>query len=197
MDQTVDHDALDHLLKSCGSNWNAGQVHGLLCGRLAVTGADGATNWFAQILEETDPDNPLRGECEAVLDGLFQATWGQLVERQSEFTLLLPDDEESATQRAEAMGQWCEGFLHGLVSEKHSEDLKKRLAAEPLADIIKDMLQITRAASADAEDEEGEEGALAELVEYLRIATQLTYEELAEFRSPENVETAEESETLH
>ena len=107
MDQTVDHDALDHLLKSCGSNWNAGQVHGLLCGRLAVTGADGATNWFAQILEETDPDNPLRGECEAVLDGLFQTTWGQLVDRQSEFTLLLPDDEESATQRAEAMGQWC------------------------------------------------------------------------------------------
>ena len=153
MDANIDHDALDDLLKSCGSNWNAGQVHGLLCSRLAVTGADGATHWFAQVLEDTDPDNARRGECETVLDALCAATWRQQVERQSEFNLLLPDDEESATRRTVAMAQWCEGFLHGLVSEKHSEDLKKHLAAEPLVDIIKDMLQITRAMPGDDDDE--------------------------------------------
>lgn len=187
MEQSIDHDALDHLLKSCGSNWNAGQVHGLLCARLAVTGADGATRWFAQILEDTDPENALRGECEAVLDTLCAITWRQLVERQSEFTLLLPDDDEPAARRTEAMSQWCEGFLHGLVSEKHSDDLKKRLAAEPLVDIIKDMLQITRATPGE-DDEEGVEEALVELIEYLRVAAQLAYEELADFRSPSDAE---------
>ena len=201
MDSNIDHDALDHLLKSCGSNWNAGQVHGLLCGRLAVIGADGATLWFAQVLEDTDPNNALRGECETVLDTLCATTWRQLVERQSEFNLLLPDDEETAARRTEAMAQWCEGFLHGLVSEKHSEDLKKRLAAEPLADIIKDMLQITRA-TADEDDEEGDDEAYIELVEYLRVAAQLAYEELADFRSqaegePADDELSDESETLH
>jgi len=197
MDQTIDHDALDHLLKRCGSDWNAGQVHGLLCSRLAVTGAAGARRWFAQVLEGIDPNSPLRSDCEVALDALCTKTWGQLVDRQSEFVLLLPDDEESATQRAEAMGQWCEGFLHGLVSEKHSEDLKARLAEEPLADIIKDMLQITRAVSGDEQDEDGEEEAFVELVEYLRVAAQLMYEELADFRPPADDEIPDQSETLH
>lgn len=197
MDQAIDHGALDDILKSCGSNWNAGQVHGLLCSRLAVTGADGASRWFAQVLEGTDPNNALRGECEAVLDSLCTETWRQLVERQSEFTLLLPSDEDSMLERTEAMAQWCEGFLHGLVSEKHSEDLKKRLSAEPLADIIKDMLHITRATIGDEEDEEADENAIAELVEYLRVAAQLTYEELADFRSPAETDLPDESETLH
>jgi uncharacterized protein YgfB (UPF0149 family) len=75
--------------------------------------------------------------------------------------------------------------------------LKERLAAEPLADIIKDMLQITRAAAGENEDEEGEESAYAELVEYLRVATQLAYEELAEFRPSGDDSVFDEAETLH
>ena len=82
------------------------------------------------------------------------------------------------------MAHWCEGFLHGLVSAKHGDALKERLAAEPLADIIRDMLEITRAAAGEDDDAESDEAAYAELVEYLRVAAQLTYEELAEIRQP-------------
>ena len=46
-------------------------------------------------------------------------------------------------------------------------------------------------------DEEGEENAYAELVEYLRVATQLAYEELAEFREPGEEALPDEAETLH
>lgn len=194
---TIDHGILDDALKRCGSSWNAGQTHGLLCGRLSVAGADGATRWFEQVLEDTDPHNALRAECESLLDALCATTWRQLVERQSEFELLLPDDSDTTGSRAAAMAQWCEGFLHGLVSEKHSDALKKRLAAEPLADIVRDMLQITRAATDEDADDEGEENAYAELVEYLRVATQLAYEELAEFRGAGDDTTPEEPDTLH
>lgn len=196
MDQAIDHFELNELLQSCGSSWNAGQAHGLLCGRLSVNGSEGARHWFAQVLEEADPQHALRGDCEAMLDSLCAATWRQLVERQSELALLLPDDEDPLTQRTAAMGLWCEGFLHGLVSEKHSEALKKRLAADPLADIIKDMLQITRVA-AEGDDAESDEQAFVELVEYLRVATQLTYEELADFREPEEGALPAESDTVH
>ena len=95
------------------------------------------------------------------------------------------------------MGQWCEGFLHGLVSEKRSEDLKKRLSEDPLADIIRDMLHITRATAAEDEDAEEEEKAFAELVEYLRVAAQLTYEELGDIREPAEDVLPDESDTLH
>ena len=195
-DQAIDHNELEDTLQRCGSSWNAGQVHGLLCSRLSIAGADGATRWFAQVLDDTDPHNAMREECEAMLDALCGTTWRALVERQSEFELLLPTDTESASLRTAAMAHWCEGFLHGLVSEQHSEELKSRLAAEPLADIIKDMLQITRAAAEDDSDED-DESAYVELVEYLRVAAQLVYEELADFRSPEEDSSAVESDTLH
>jgi yecA family protein len=196
-DQPIDHDVLDDALKRCGSSWNAGQVHGLLCSRLTVSGSEGATRWFEQVLNETDPNNALRAECEQLLDSMCATTWRQLVERQSEFTLLLPHDEDAALKRAESMAQWCEGYLHGLVSEKHRDALKEKLAAEPVADIIKDMLQFTRATADDDGDNEGNEDAYVELVEYLRVAVQLVYEELADFRSRAEDNLPDDNDTLH
>ena len=197
MELTIDHNELDAALRRCGSTWNAGQTHGLLCSRLALAGAEGASRWLAQVLQDTDPDNSQRAECEVMLEALCTATWQQLAERQSEFMLLLPDDDDPARVRAEAMGQWCEGFLHGLVSETHGDELRQRLASDPLSDIIKDMLEITRATAGDEADPNVNDNAFAELVEYLRVAAQLTYEELAEFRGPYSQPLQNESGTLH
>lgn len=184
MEQAIHHDVLDVALKRCGATWDAAQTHGLLSGRLAIAGADGGFDWLSQVLEGTDSLNALRGDCEALLSTLFESTYRQLSERQSKFEPLLPDDEDSAVVRAAALAHWCEGFLHGLVSNDHSDALKGRLSAEPLADIIKDMLEITRATVEADGDHESDEAAYAELVEYLRVAAQLTYEELVEFRRP-------------
>jgi len=182
--QSVNHDELDAALKRCGASWDAGQAHGLLCSRLAVLGADAGTGWLDQVLAGSDPDNALRRECEILLDALYAYTQRQLSQRRAEFQPLLPDESDSTIIRAEAIAHWCEGFLHGLVSGSPDDSLKERLAIEPLNDIIKDMLQITRATVDDGTDDEINESAYADLVEYLRVAVQLTYEELAEFRSP-------------
>ena len=194
---TIDHNELDAALRRCGSTWNAGQTHGLLCSRLALAGAEGASRWLAQVLADTDPENTLRTECQAMLEALCTSTWQQLSERQSDFMLLLPDDADSAQVRTEAMGQWCEGFLHGLVSETHGDELRERLASDPLSDIIKDLLEITRATVGKEADEQATDNAFAELVEYLRVAAQLTYEELAEFREPSTTQPQFDSPTLH
>ena len=182
MEPSIEHDALDAALRRCGASWDAAQTHGLLSGRLAIAGAEAGFDWLNQVLEGTDPDNALRNECEVMLGKLFESTYRQLSERQSAFEPLLPDDQDIAAVRAAALGHWCEGFLHGLVSSDHGDALKERLGSEPLADIIKDMLQITRAAADEESDDETNEEAYAELVEYLRVAVQLTYEELVEFR---------------
>ena len=197
VDLTIDHNELDAALRRCGSSWNAGQTHGLLCSRLALAGAEGASRWLAQVLADTDPENTLCTECQAMLEALCTSTWQQLSERQSDFMLLLPDDDDSAQVRTEAMGQWCEGFLHGLVSEAHGDELRERLASDPLSDIIKDLLEITRATVGEEADEQAADNAFAELVEYLRVAAQLTYEELAEFREPSSVQPQFNSPTLH
>ena len=198
MSQSVDHDELDAALRRCGSHWTSAQAHGLLCGRLAVRGGDAADGWLDQVLEALDPSDALRRECEGHLDALFQSTWQQLSVRQSEFELLLPEDSAPAALRTRALADWCEGFLHGLVSRTRSDAVRQRLAAEPLSDLIKDMLEITRATVGD-EDEETTETAYAELVEYLRVAVQVAYEELADLRSaPLRAEAiGGSSQTLH
>lgn len=192
MEQSIDHDELDAALKRCGATWDAGQAHGLLCSRLAILGADAGVDWLNEILAGSDPDNALRRECESMLYALCAYTHRQLAERLSQFEPLLPDESDSTIIRADAIARWCEGFLHGLVSGAVDDKLKERLASEPLRDIIKDMLQITRATVDEDTDDETNESAYAELVEYLRVAVQLTYEELAEFRSPTRA-----SEALH
>jgi yecA family protein len=199
MDSTVDHDRLDAALRRCGASWDAAQAHGLLSGRLAIAGADSGFGWLSQVLEGTDVNDALRGECEAMLGTLFESTYRQLAERQSEFEPLLPDDDDSAAVRAAALAHWCEGFLHGLVSADHGDALKQRLSSEPMADIIKDMLQITRAVADENANSETDEEAYAELVEYLRVAAQLTYEELVEFRQVPDAEgeADTEPEVLH
>jgi uncharacterized protein len=192
MEQSINHDELDAALKRCGATWDAGQAHGLLCSRLAILGTDAAIGWLDQVFEGSNPDDALRRECESMLDALYAYTHRQLTDRQSEFEPLLPDDSDSTMARADAIARWCEGFLHGLVSGSPDERLKERLASDPLSDIIKDMLQITRATVDEDLDDETNESAYVELVEYLRVAVQLTYEELAEFRSPPPA-----SETIH
>lgn len=182
MTHSIDHNELDNALRNCGSHWGAAQAHGLLCGKLAVNGAEGATSWRGQVLDAIDPADALRNECDLLLDDLFHETWRQLAERQSEFELILPDESDDAVHRTQELSAWCEGFLHGLVSDTQSEAVRKRLAKEPLSDMIRDMLEMTRATVGD-EDEETTESAYTELVEYIRVAVQLAFEELAEIRA--------------
>ena len=197
MNSDVDYDTLNAALGRCGATWDPAQAHGLLSSRLAVAGADAGIDWLQQVLEGTNETDALRTECAGLLDALFQDTHRQLSERLSEFTPLLPDDDESAPARTEALAHWCEGFLHGLVSADHGEAFRQRLAQDPLADIIRDMLQLTRAAVDEDGDDETSEAAYAEIVEYVRVAVQLTYEELAEFRDRSGASAVEANETLH
>ena len=186
MNEKPGFDELDDALRRCGAGWDAAQTHGLLTGRLAVVGVPAGPEWLLQVLEGTDEADALRLECQKMLDTLYQGTFWQLTERLSDFMPLLPDDDTDTAARTSAMAHWCEGFLHGLVSAEHGEALKKQLAAEPLSDIIRDMLQITQAGVDEESDDETNEAAYAELVEYIRVAAQLAYEELSEIRHAED-----------
>lgn len=173
---------LDAALRRAGAGWDAAQAHGLITAGLAVRGADAGDELIARILEQVAPAGAERRECAALLRAQVETTGRVLAERLSGFSPLLPDEDETAECRTEAMAHWCEGFLHGLVSSERSGELQKRLAAEPIADIIRDMLQMTRAVAGGAATQEEEEQAYVEIVEYLRIAAQLVYEELADTR---------------
>jgi uncharacterized protein YgfB (UPF0149 family) len=171
---------LDAALRRSGAGWGAAQAHGLITAGLAVRGADAGPEFIARILEQVPPDSAERHDCELLLRAEVETTGCALAARPSGFAPLLPGDDEPAARRTEALAHWCEGFLHGLVSSERSAELEKRLAAEPIADIIRDMLEMTRAVADGTDAREEEEQAYVEIVEYLRIAAQLVYEELAD-----------------
>jgi hypothetical protein len=197
MRSDIDHDTLNDALQRCGASWDAAQAHGLLASRLAVAGVDAGLDWLQQVLDGTNESDALRTECAGMLNTLFQQTLRQLSERLSEFAPLLPDDSDTAPVRTAALAHWCEGYLHGLVSVDHGQALKERLAGDPLADIIRDMLQLTRAEVDEDSDNETNEAAYAEIVEYVRVAVQLVYEELADFRGQPGDSPSGRGESLH
>lgn len=174
---------LENNLNSVGSSWLCAQSHGLLCGRLSVMGPNAFNVCIEQIFEGASSEELLRQSCENMLQDLFKDTWMQLVERQSEFELFLPDDEGNINERTEALSQWCDGFLHGIVTGKKPKILKEYLNNEPINIIIKDFLEITRASVNEETDEEENENAFNEVMEYIRVSVQLVYEELADFRN--------------
>jgi uncharacterized protein len=178
-----DYDELAAALLRCGAAWEPAQAHGLLTARLALEGRAAAAGVLQQVLEHCEARDALVGEAAALLQASLEQTFASLEARMSAFEPLLPADDAPAALRAEALAHWCEGFLHGLVASDRDRAarLAERLAADPIADIIKDMLQITRAV-VDADDGDGEEEAYAELVEYLRVSAQIVYEELADLR---------------
>lgn len=182
MNGDIDHDLLDDALRRCGATWDAAQSHGVLTARISATGPGALPGVIDALFEGTDPSNALRIECEGMIRTLFAGTCQDLAARQSGFMPLLPDDDDPAERRTEAIAHWSEGFLHGLVTASQDDAAKARLAEDPIEDIIKDMLQITRAVVDEDESDEDSEAAYIEIVEYLRAATQLVYEELDEQR---------------
>ncbi|HEX7060935.1 MAG TPA: UPF0149 family protein [Woeseiaceae bacterium] len=196
MEASPEHEDLETALRRCGAGWDAAQAHGLLCGRLAVAGRSAGRDWLHEVTGDLTAGDSNRDECEGLLAALLDTSVEKLAERQSAFQPLLPDDAAPAEERAQALAHWCEGFLHGLVSGPHAAALKARLASEPVSGVIKDLLEITRATAGD-ENEETVEEAYTELVEYVRTAAQLVYEELAPWRGAAAQSADSSTDRLH
>jgi uncharacterized protein len=107
-----------------------------------------------------------------------------LSDPESGFGLLLPVDDEALGFRVDALAQWCQGFLYGL-STQPAIDLTH--ASAELREVVKDLVEISRAgvaAPGESEDEEADseeeadETAYAELTEYVRAAAQWVFLEM-------------------
>ncbi len=87
------------------------------------------------------------------------------------FSPLLPDDDDSLQERADALGEWCRGFLLGLGYGSNSADWPGECT-----EILRDFVDITHL-DPEASGEE-DESAYAELAEYVRVGVQVIQREL-------------------
>jgi hypothetical protein len=90
--------------------------------------------------------------------------------------LLLPDDQTDLDSRTLGLGDWCQGFVMGLMMSG-LKDFRK--LPENSAEAAQDIVEISRIGSKyQSEGNEDEAVALEELIEYVRVGVLLINEEL-------------------
>ncbi len=166
----------------------AAEAHGALCGMLCARGSTELSEWSDHVLGEQEAGNVLLRDVVSVLSALHQNTLEQLNDALTEFHLLLPDDDDDLTLRVEALANWCQGFVYGLAAGGLKEDTE---IPEDSQEIIRDMIEISRAGLEQLEDEdeadddtiaadsdEENERAYMEIMEYVRTGILLIHEEM-------------------
>jgi uncharacterized protein len=172
-----DYDHIQQLLAQERSLADAAEAHGTLAGCLCAAQGYRVEDWLREIL----PEGRAAPATAAVLEELFTATAGALLQPDMEFELLLPADEQPIEVRTAALARWCQGFLYGLGAGAIPD--ASELPGE-VGEVVRDFIEISHAAVDAAQDEESNEAAYAELVEFARVGVQLLFEELALLRPP-------------
>ncbi len=179
------YDEVEALLAAADIDEHPAAVHGALCSIVCIYGGHGLSVWTGQVLDTGAGTADAGPELSERLQALYTATHRSLEGASLSFELLLPPDSSPVADRAEALANWAGGFLHGLGAGADIGGVRERLAAEPLHEIVDDLVAISRAAD-DSEADESTDTAFAEIVEYLRVITQLVYEELTPAREAAN-----------
>ena len=163
-------------LAGAGGLADAAEAHGSLCGALCSVSPYKMQDWVNEIL----PDGAaISDESAAMIERVFTATATSFGEQGMEFEPLLPDDDQPLNGRANALALWCTGFLYGLGAGNISD--LEALSGD-VGEIVRDFTEISRATGDDAEGDESNEQAYAELVEFIRVAAQVVFEELLPLR---------------
>jgi len=178
-DREIDYDRLDALTRRLHLAVTAGELHGSLCGFLAGGGKAGGDSVLAQLqLEpeaEAEADAAAPGD-QALLAELVRACIAALADPELGFEPLLPADDRPLAERAEAMVEWCRGFLGGF-------GLTGAASHAQLSDEAREMLRDLGAiagSSFDYGEANEDEDALIEVHEFMRVGAMLLYAECAD-----------------
>ncbi|MGK0674372.1 MAG: UPF0149 family protein [Halothiobacillaceae bacterium] len=148
----------------------AAEAHGVLAGMLCAAGGAELGAWWSNIrADESQVEVP-----EPVRE-LYTATVASLADVTGLFDLMLPEDDASLDERAEALHDWCRGFLYGYGV---AGGLDPRKLPEEAAEVLRDIHQFAQASFDLGEDAEEDEQAYSDLVEYLRVGVLLLHEVL-------------------
>ncbi len=172
------HSRFDQSLDSIGLDLSASETHGVLSGLICAGTSQAHVEWIEGLFGDRPSDDLLVREARQMLGQLYLATRDQLSDDGVEFTPFLPSENASLSARAQALVNWCEGFMYGLGMAGVGEQELIGDAKEALRDIA----EFTRLDLDSLEEGESSESAYMELQEFLRVATLLIREELASAR---------------
>ena len=165
-------DDIDALIVRLRLGIEASELHGSLCGFLAGGGTLRGCTVLAVLQLDGEATAPVASDL-AVLDRLVRQSHGELADSELGFEPILPEDDRPLAERAEAMVDWCRGFLggFGLVGVAAHAHL-----SDEAQEILRDLGTVA-ASSFDLGNESEDEDALIEVHEFVRMAAMLLFAE--------------------
>ena len=153
------------------------ECHGVACG-LACASSENLPGRLRQTLDAMQID-PGDTQWQNLLDQAAMVAIEQMAAGEFGLRLWLPDDEQPLAERAQCLANWCQGLLAGLAEAGRSslDDLSAD-AQEGLVDVEKISRLRREEVQAGEGDPEEEERAFAELVEFVKVAALLLFQEL-------------------
>lgn len=168
----ITHAQLGEMLAKLHVGVGASDLHGSLTGYVCGGGSAGARGWLAALELQTDAEVEL---SHAPFARLYEDCAAWFSDPEMRFEPLLPETDSSLDARADALVEWCRGFLGGLGLAGVSK--RQGLSADA-QEILHDLGTIagSRFEYADAEEDEN---ALTEVIEFIRVGVLLLHAELA------------------
>ncbi|WP_139559530.1 UPF0149 family protein [Methylotetracoccus oryzae] len=163
MAESLSYGAMRHLTASDSLDASVAELHGAMTGLLCADIHSTFEQWVAAFFPDTEV--PFDQGAAASLRTLFATTQQGLATGDLDFEPLLPDDEEPLSERAEALGHWCLGFLFGL-----GQTTGQRAWSSESEELLKDFADISRLEAAEDTDDDND---FVEIAEFVRIGVQL------------------------
>ena len=168
----VGHDDIDALIMRLRLGTEASELHGSLCGYLAGGGSLRGTSVLAVLQLDGEATSP-SVEDEALLQRLARQCEAELADPELGFEPLMPADDRPLAERAEAMVDWCRGFLGGFGLAGTAAHVQ---LSEEAQEVLRDLGTVA-ASSFDFGNEAEDEDALIEVQEFIRVAAMLLHTE--------------------
>lgn len=162
---------LNEALNNTTLKLHPSEVHGLISGILSGNSKSTAA-WEELVTGGNDP-----AYTHEMLQALFDASAKQLNEFLFEFQLVMPPDSEELPVRAEALTLWCQGYLTGLKLA-HVQIVDRE--PSEITEAINDLIEIAKMNYEDVVASDEDEEAYVELIEYVRMAAILIYQDMRE-----------------
>lgn len=187
MSENQSYQDAQQLLEKNGIFVMPAEVHGLVSGLLAC-GLDIDEKDYLGLLSDVLNDGlSFERSLKPWLSSLYSDVVARFSKEQLQFDLLLPDEEESLIDQANALVAWVNGFLLGFGLKQ--QDYGK--LSGDVKEVIQDFTEISRLDTHFEESEEDKQ-ALHEVIEYVRVSSMLCFAELGKQES-----TTTASKTLH
>ncbi|HEY6942677.1 UPF0149 family protein [Dokdonella sp.] len=170
MAERPSHEELAGALAALRLGVNPSDLHGSLTGYLCAGGIAGADDWLDRLELAPADAHAVR---DVALKALLAAASAQFEQDPARVVPLLPARDAPLARRAEALVEWCRGFLggFGLVGTT----LRARLS-DDAAEILADLGTIA-ASRLEIEGGKEDEQAFADVLDFVRTAIAVLHRE--------------------